>query len=74
MKLWGVAPGGLQCPYQRDLAGLQANVAEGSDMQSVICAAKPRSNIVAKREARATSIRLESNQTLHRLALQAGAA
>jgi len=31
-------------------------------MQSVICAAKPRSYIVAKREARATSIRLEGGQ------------
>jgi hypothetical protein len=30
------------------------NVAEGRDMQSVVCAAKPRSDIVAKREARAT--------------------
>ena len=36
----------------------------GGDMQSVYCAAKPRSNTVAKREARATQIRLEGGQAL----------
>jgi hypothetical protein len=38
------------------------NVAEGGDMQSVICAAQPRTNPVAKRKARATSIHLEEDQ------------
>jgi hypothetical protein len=40
------------------------NVAEGSDMQSVYCAAKPRSNLVAKREARAMSIQQRHNRLL----------
>jgi len=38
------------------------NVAEGRDMQSEDRAAQPRTNIVAKREARATSIHLEEDQ------------
>jgi len=37
-------------------------VAEGREMQSVDCAAKPRTNLVAKREARATSIRPETDR------------
>jgi hypothetical protein len=36
---------------------------KAAEMQSDYCAAQPRTNIVAKREARATSIRLKTGQT-----------
>ncbi len=44
----------LRAAQERSPVVLWANVAEGRDMQSVFCAAKPRTNIGAKREARAT--------------------
>jgi hypothetical protein len=51
------------------VVALQSNVAEGRDMQSEDCAAEPRSMFVAKRKARATSIRLKGDHAPPKLRL-----
>ena len=54
----------LPSPLQEGPVILRRNVAAGGDMQSVYCAAKPRSNSGAKAEGRATSIPAEDDRTL----------